>query len=180
MAVAAIAIVINAIGAWLFAANRHSDLNARGAFMHLLTDAMVSFAVMCAGGLIAVTGWLWLDPVVTLIVVGVIVLGTWDLLKGSLQMTLAAVPDGIDPGEVRKFLSEQPGVTRVHDLHIWPLSTTQTALSCHLVMPVGHPGDEFTARITDSLHRQFNIEHATVQIELAEEPGCRLSRDDVI
>jgi len=136
--------------------------------------------VLISGALIVVTHWYWLDPLATLIVVAVIIFGTWDLLKDSFQMVLGAVPTGIDPGKVRIFLSGLPGVSRVHDLHIWPLSTTQTALTCHLVMPAGHPGDEFTSRIAERLHAQFNIEHSTLQIELSEDADCRLRDDDVI
>jgi len=180
MAVAGIAIVINGISAWLFAPGRHGDINIRGAFLHMLSDALVSLGVVVAGGLIVLTGWSWIDPVATLVVVGVIVFGTWDLLKDSFQMALAAVPEGIDPGRVRLYLSELPGVRRVHDLHIWPLSTTQTALTCHLVMPDGHPGDHFTSRIAENLHAQFNIEHSTLQIEISEEADCRLASDEVI
>jgi len=180
MAVAGIAIVMNGISAWLFAPGRHGDINIRGAFLHMLSDALVSLGVVVAGGLIVLTGWSWIDPVATLAVVGVIVFGTWDLLKDSFQMALAAVPEGIDPGKVRLYLSELPGVRRVHDLHIWPLSTTQTALTCHLVMPDGHPGDHFTSRIAENLHAQFNIEHSTLQIEISEEADCRLASDEVI
>lgn len=180
MAVAGIAIVMNGISAWLFAPGRHGDINIRGAFLHMLSDALVSLGVVVAGGLIVLTGWSWIDPVATLVVVGVIVFGTWDLLKDSFQMALAAVPEGIDPGKVRLYLSELPGVRRVHDLHIWPLSTTQTALTCHLVMPDGHPGDHFTSRIAENLHAQFNIEHSTLQIEISEEADCRLASDEVI
>lgn len=180
MAVAGTAIVMNGISAWLFAPGRHGDANIRGAFLHMLSDAFVSLGVVIAGGLIVLTGWSWIDPVATLLVVAVIVFGTLDLLKDSFQMALAAVPEGIDPGKVRLYLSELPGVSRVHDLHIWPLSTTQTALTCHLVMPDGHPGDHFTARIAEGLHTQFNIEHSTLQIELSEEADCRLASDEVI
>jgi cobalt-zinc-cadmium efflux system protein len=180
MAVAGLAIVINGISAWLFSSGRHGDINIRAAFLHMLSDALVSLGVVIAGGLIVLTHWYWLDPLATLVVVAVIVLGTWDLLKQSFQMALGAVPNGIDPSKVRCFLSELPGVSRVHDLHIWPLSTTQTALTCHLVMPEGHPGDQFTARIAHSLHMQFNIEHSTLQIELSEDADCLLRDDDVI
>jgi cobalt-zinc-cadmium efflux system protein len=180
MAVAGTAIVMNGISAWLFAPGRHGDVNIRGAFLHMLSDAFVSLGVVIAGGLIVLTGWSWIDPVATLVVVAVIVFGTLDLLKDSFQMALAAVPEGIDPGKVRLYLSELPGVSRVHDLHIWPLSTTQTALTCHLVMPDGHPGDNFTSRIAERLHSQFHIEHSTLQIELSEDSDCRLAGDDVI
>ena len=180
MIVAATAIVINGISAWLFAPSRHDDINVRGAFLHMLSDALVSLGVVMAGGLIVLTGWMWLDPIATLLIVAVIVFGTWDLLKDSFQMALAGVPNGINPGEVRVFLSDLPGVSMVHDLHIWPLSTTQTALTCHLVMPDGHPGDQFTSKIAERLFTLFNIEHSTLQIELSEEADCRQRGDDVI
>lgn len=180
MAVAATAIVINGISAWLFAPGRHGDINIRGAFMHMLSDALVSLGVVIAGGLIVLTGWVWLDPIATLVIVAVIVFGTWNLLKDSFHMALAGVPSGIDSGKVREFLSDLPGVSRVHDLHIWPLSTTHTALTCHLVMPDGHPGDQFTSKIAERLFSQFNIEHSTLQIELSEEADCRQRSDDVI
>jgi cobalt-zinc-cadmium efflux system protein len=180
MAIAGLAIVINGISAWLFSSRRHGDINVRGAFLHMLSDALVSFGVLISGGLIVLTHWYWLDPLTTLVVVAVIVFGTWDLLKDSFHMVLGAVPTAIDPGKVRIFLSDLPGVSRVHDLHIWPLSTTQTALTCHLVMPEGHPGDQFTSHIAERLHALFNIEHSTLQIELSEEADCRLRDDAVI
>jgi cobalt-zinc-cadmium efflux system protein len=168
MVVAAIAIVINGFSAWLFASGRKGDINVRGAFLHMLSDAVVSFGVVCAGGLIYLTGWLWLDPAVTLIIVGVIVYGTWGLLKDSFRMALAAVPSGVDPTKVRSYLEKLPGVTRVHDLHIWPMSTTQTAMTCHLVIPSGHPGDIFTAEVAEYLREEHAIEHVTIQVELNE------------
>ena len=180
MAIAGLAIVINGISAWLFSSRRHGDINVRGAFLHMVSDVLVSFGVLISGGLIVLTHWYWLDPLTTLVVVAVIVFGTWDLLKDSFQMVLGAVPTGIDPGKVRVFLSELPGVSRVHDLHIWPLSTTQTALTCHLVMPQGHPGDQFTSQIAERLYALFNIEHSTLQIELSEDADCRLRDDAVI
>jgi len=180
MAVAGIAIVANGISAWLFAAGRKSDINIRGAFLHMVSDALVSFGVVCAGGLILLTGWLWLDPVVTLIITAIIVQGTWALLRDSFRMALAAVPQNIDPAHVKDYLSALPGVCRVHDLHIWPMSTTETALTCHLVMPGGHPGDAFMSGIADALHDKFAIEHATVQIELTEDADCRQRDDGVV
>ena len=180
MVVAGIGIVLNAVSAYLFASGRKGDLNVRAAFVHMLSDAVVSFGVVCAGGVIVLTGWLWLDPAVTLIIVAVIVHGTWTLLKDSFRMALAAVPAGIDPAAVRDFLGGLPGVARVHDLHIWPMSTTETALTCHLVMPDGHPGDTFTARVAERLHETFKIEHTTVQIELSEDADCRLSSEEVV
>lgn len=180
MAVAAVGIVINGISAWLFASGRKGDINVRGAFLHMLSDALVSFGVVCAGGLIVLTGWLWLDPVVTLVIVAIIIYGTWGLLRDSLSMAMAAVPAGIEPKEVRRYLNELPGVSRVHDLHIWPMSTTETALTCHLVMPSGHPGDAFTMSVAHGLRDKFKIGHATVQIEISEDTDCALSPDEVV
>jgi cobalt-zinc-cadmium efflux system protein len=180
MAVAAAGIVINAISAWLFASGRKGDINVRGAFLHMLSDAVVSFGVVCAGALILLTGWLWLDPAVTLLIVAVILYGTWGLLNDSFRMALAAVPAGIDPHRVREHLESLPGVSRVHDLHIWPMSTTQTALTCHLVMPGGHPGDAFNAAVAKGLRHEFAIEHSTIQIELAEDAECALRPDEVV
>ena len=180
MVVAGIGIVVNGICAWLFASGREGDINVRGAFLHMLSDALVSFGVVCAGGLILLTGWLWLDPAVTLVIVGVIVYGTWGLLKDSFRMAMAAVPANIDPARVKEYLTALNGVSRVHDLHIWPMSTTHTALTCHLVMPDGHPGDAFTAQISETLHKEFGIEHTTVQIELAEDADCKQRPDEMI
>ena len=179
MAVAAVGIVINGISAWLFASGRDGDINVRGAFLHMLSDAVVSFGVVCAGGLIILTGWQWLDPAVTLVIVVVIIHGTWGLLKDSLGMAMAAVPSTIEPAAVRAHLSGLPGVSRIHDLHIWPMSTTETALTCHLVIPTGHPGDEFTMRVAVELKEQFKIEHTTIQIEISEEVECLLEADHV-
>jgi cobalt-zinc-cadmium efflux system protein len=175
--VAAVGIAINGISAWLFASGREGDLNVRGAFLHMLSDALVSFGVLIAGALIALTGRLWLDPAVTLLIVVVSVYGTWDLLRDSWGMALAAVPSEIEPGAVRDYLTGLAGVSRIHDLHIWSMSTTETALTCHLVMPAGHPGDRFTMEIANALHERFNIGHTTLQIEVSEDADCHLSAD---
>ncbi|MEI9996893.1 MAG: cation diffusion facilitator family transporter [Rhizomicrobium sp.] len=172
MIVAAAGIVINGISAWLFASGSKGDINVRGAFLHMLSDAVVSFGVLVAGGLIVLTGWLWLDPAVTLVVVVVIFWGTWRLLRDSVSMALAGVPSGIDPEKVRAYLGTVPGVTRIHDLHIWPMSTTETALTCHLVMPGRHPGDTFTVAIAKELRHAFGIEHTTLQIEVSTDADC--------
>ncbi len=177
MAVAAAGIVVNGVSAWLFASGRKGDINVRGAFLHMLSDALVSFGVVCAGALIVFTGWTWLDPAVTLIIVVIIVYGTWGLLRDSLSMAMAAVPSGIEPKEVRQYLSALPSVRRIHDLHIWPMSTTETALTCHLVVPSGHPGDDFTMRVAKELRDRFKIEHATIQIEISEDSNCVLDTD---
>lgn len=178
--VAAIGVVINGITAVLFAAGRHEDLNIRGAYLHMASDAAVSLGVVVAGLAIMLTGWLWIDPLTSLAIVAVIVVSTWSLLRESVAMSVAAVPAAIDPVAVRDFLRSQPGVASLHDLHIWPLSTTETALTVHLVMPAGHPGDAFLQTLAHELMDRFAIGHATIQIEITLANGCRLTPDDVI
>ena len=163
--VALVGIVINGVTAWLFMSGRERDLNIKGAFLHMAADALVSAGVVLAGIAILTTGWLWFDPVVSLIIVVVIVVGTWNLLRDSLNLALDGVPEGIDPQAVRTYLSELSGVVGVHDLHIWAMSTTETALTAHLVMLTGNPGDGFLSRISMELHDNFGIEHSTIQIE---------------
>lgn len=174
MIVAGIGIVINTITALLFMRGRAHDINIRGAYLHMAADAAVSAGVVVAGLLITVTGARWIDPVTSLVIVGVIAIGTWSLLKDSLRMGLHAVPSGINERKVRTFLHDQPGVTGVHDLHIWPMSTTETALTAHIVIPAGHPGDHFLHELAHELEHEFGIGHATVQIETAPEPACHL------
>jgi cobalt-zinc-cadmium efflux system protein len=144
---------------------RQHDINIRGAFLHMAADALVSAGVVVAGVAILLTGALWIDPVTSLVIVAVIGWGTWGLLKDSVKMALHAVPDGVDESAVQRFLAGQPGVTAVHDLHIWPMSTTETALTAHLVMPGGHPGDQFLHHLAHELEDDFGIGHATVQVE---------------
>jgi cobalt-zinc-cadmium efflux system protein len=170
MIVAAVGIIINGATAWLFASGRKSDLNIRGAFLHMVADAAVSAGVVVAALLILFTGWFWLDPLTSLVIVGVIVWGTWGLLRDSLAMSVDAVPASIDPQAVRSYLSSCPGVAAVHDLHIWPLSTTESALTAHLVFPDGHPGDEFLLKAATELRQRFGIGHTTLQIESARKP----------
>jgi cobalt-zinc-cadmium efflux system protein len=146
MVVAAIAIPVNLASAWLLRGGEH-DLNIRGAFIHLLADAAVALGVVAAGGVILLSGWYWVDPVVSLIISGVIIWGTWGLLKSAVNLSLQAVPGEIEPADVREYLQTLPGVSSVHDLHVWAMSTTETALTCHLVMPSGTPGDEFINQI---------------------------------
>ena len=165
MAVAAVGILVNGATALLFARGGKHDLNIRGAFLHMAADAAVSAAVVVSGLLILRTGWQWIDPVTSLVVVAVILVGTWGLLRRSVNMALDRVPEHIPPAEVFAELEAMPGVTRVHDLHIWSLSTTEVALTCHLVMPAGCPGDAFLGAIGDRLNARFGIGHATVQIE---------------
>ena len=165
MLVAGIGIVINTATALLFLRGRKHDINIRGAFLHMAADALVSVGVVIAGALILFTGKLWIDPVTSLVIVAVIAWGTWSLLKDSVKMSLLAVPEGVSESAVRSYLSGLPGVIAVHDLHIWPMSTTETALTAHLVMPSGHPGDGFLSDIAHELEHHHGIGHATVQIE---------------
>jgi cobalt-zinc-cadmium efflux system protein len=180
MIVAAVGIVVNAVTAWLFASGRKEDINLRGAFLHMASDALVSGGVVAAGLVILLTGWLWLDPVVSLAVNAAIVWGTWGLLTESLGMSMAGVPASIDPAKVREFLSSRPGVASIHDFHVWPMSTTETALTCHLVMPAGHPGDAFLHALAANLAKRFRIGHSTVQVETDPESACALAPDEVV
>jgi cobalt-zinc-cadmium efflux system protein len=180
MAVAAIGILVNAATAWLFASGRKDDINLRGAFLHMASDALVSVGVVAAGLVILLTNWLWIDPVVSLVINAIIVWGTWGLLRDSVGMSMAAVPPQIDPAAVRSLLSGRTGVVDVHDLHIWPMSTTENALTCHLVMPAGHPGDEFLHELAGDLAKRFKIIHATVQIEVDPQIACALAPDEVV
>ena len=174
MLVAGIGIVINTATALLFLRGRKHDINIRGAFLHMAADALVSVGVVIAGALILYTDALWIDPVTSLVIVAVIAWGTWGLLKDSVKMSLLAVPDGVSEADVRAYLTGLDGVDAVHDLHIWPMSTTETALTAHLVMPHGHPGDAFLREIAEELEHHHAIGHATVQIEQDREcaGGC--------
>jgi cobalt-zinc-cadmium efflux system protein len=165
MAVAAVGIVINLCTALLFARGKDGDINIRGAWLHMLADAGISAVVVVSGFIMLKTGLDWIDPALSLIVVAVIVRGTWGLLRTSTAMALDAVPDGIDSRAVADFLKSCPGVATVHDLHIWPMGTTATALTAHLVMPEGHPGDAALAALAHDLEHRFGIGHATIQIE---------------
>ncbi len=178
--VASIGIAINGLSAALFAKGRKSDLNLRAAFQHLLADAAVSAGVVLAGIAILLTGLGWIDPLVSLAITAVIGWGSWGLLKEAVKMGLHAVPDGIEVDAVRSFLADQPGVGAVHDLHIWPMSTTETALTAHLVMPGGYPGDGFLHELADQLAHKFGIGHPTIQIEGDGGAVCGLAGDEVV
>jgi cobalt-zinc-cadmium efflux system protein len=178
--VAAIGIAVNGATALFFASGRGSDLNLRSAFMHMAADALVTAGVVVAGIAIALTGLLWLDPAVSLVVSAVIVYGTWDLVRQSLSLALNAVPQGVDAATVRAHLLAVPGVAALHDLHIWGMSTTETALTCHLVMPQGHPGDEALSHIAHELEERFHIHHTTLQVELGDSTECALTPEHVV
>src|SRR5262249_36559518 len=149
-------------------------------FLHMVADAAVSAGVVVAGLVILFTGWFWLDPLTSLVIVGVIVWGTWSLLRDSLAMSVGAVPASIHPQRVRSRLCSCPGVAAVHELHMWPLSTTENALTAQLVFPGGHPGDEFLAVAASELRQRFGIGHTTLQIEISEETACHLAPDHVV
>jgi len=178
MWVALAGIVINAVSAIPFAKSG-GDLNIRAAFVHLAADAAISLGVVLAALLTLYTGWLWIDPVVGIAIALVIIVGTWGLLRDSVTMALNAVPAHIDPATVRAYLTKLAGVAEVHDLHIWAMSTTETALTVHLVMPKGHPGDAFTAEICRELREHYRVHHTTVQIETGAQP-CELAPDHVV
>jgi cobalt-zinc-cadmium efflux system protein len=178
--VAALGIVVNAGTALLFMSGRKGDLNIRGAFLHMAADAVVSLGVVLAGIGIVYTGWLWLDPVTSLVIGVVIVAGTWGLLRDSVRLALHAVPEGIETERVRAYLVGVPGVAEVHDLHIWGMSTTDNALTAHLVMPTGYPGDSAVAAITEQLQHRFNIGHATIQVETDTSHACALAPEHIV
>ena len=162
MVVAAFGIAVNGVTAWLFASGRKSDTNLRAAFLHMAYDALVSFGVVVAGAVILKTGWMRLDSLVSLAVAGVILWGTWRLLRDSVGMAMDAVPSSVDLDQVSAFIKRQAGVATIHDLHIWPISTTETALTCHCVMPGGHPGDRVLAQMCHELQDRFGIAHSTI------------------
>lgn len=182
MSVATVGILINGFTAYLFFSGYKDDLNIKGAYLHMLADALVSVAVVVAGLIMKVTGWGLIDPIVSLVVSFVILKGTWGLLKDSVRLALNAVPNGINRDQVYQYLKNKKGVEKVHDLHIWGMSTTENALTAHLVMPTGHPGDHFLHHLADELKSQFKINHCTVQIELGNDPHhtCQFESDDVV
>ncbi len=172
--VAAIGVIVNAATALLFLRDRKTDLNIKGAYLHMIGDALVSLGVAVSGIVILRTGWNWLDPAASLVACAVIVWGTWDLLRESLSLAIDAVPSGIDPEAVSAFLASRPGVAAVHDLHIWAMSTTEVALTVHLVMPNSPTDDHFLGDLCRALAERFHIGHVTVQFERGD-PGivCR-------
>jgi cobalt-zinc-cadmium efflux system protein len=176
IAVAAVGMVVNGFTAALFMSGRTTDLNVRGAFLHMTADALVSLGVVIAGALYLWTGWNWLDPVTSLAIALVIVIGTWGLFKQSLHLLFDGVPESIDLLVVQDFLVSQPGVEGIHDLHVWAMSTSDIALTAHLVMPKGHPGDDFFRKIETALHDRYEIAHSTIQIDLSPlKHGCAVA-----
>ena len=165
MGVAASGIAVNGLSAWMLHAGSHGDLNRRSAFIHMLGDAAVSVGVLLSGAIIMYTGWSRLDPIVSLLIVAAILVSTWGLLRDSLHLSLDGVPAGVNSSAVRSFLAGQRGVTDVHDLHIWALSTTSVALTAHLVVPDRGAEDALLDSLTPNLKRRFHIHHATLQIE---------------
>jgi cobalt-zinc-cadmium efflux system protein len=163
--VAAAGVVINTFSALLFMAGRERDLNIKGAYLHMASDAAVSLGVVGIGLAIRVTGWQWLDPAVSVLIGGVIVWGTWGLLRESVNLAMDAVPDKIDPHAVEAYLASLAGVQTVHDLHIWGMSTTEVALTAHLVMPQPPTDGQFLHQVCNALRTQFDIVHTTIQIE---------------
>lgn len=179
--VAALGVLINTGTALLFMKGSKSDLNLRAAYLHMAADAGVSLGVVIAGMAMIFTGWTWLDPVASLLIVAVIFIGTWGVLLSSVKLALQATPESIDPADVRKYFCELSGVTEVHDLHIWAMSTTETALTVHVIMPGGHPGDEYLANAIQQIEHRFHIGHVTIQIETGTSgKPCVLAPDHVV
>ena len=179
--VAAVGVVINTLTALLFMSGRKSDLNIRGAFLHMAADTAISAGVVVAGFAILSTGLHWIDPVVSLLICAVIIWGTWDLLRESVNLALQGVPRDVDLDEVEHYLITLPGVAKVHDLHVWAMSTTEIALTAHLVKPDGQLDDPLLDRIQHELQDRFGIEHITVQLECGTcERSCRQKLESLI
>ncbi len=180
MLVAGIGVIINTATALMFVSGRHRDLNIKGAYLHMAADAGVSLGVVLAGLLVTLTGWSWLDPAISLAIVVVIVIGTWGLLRDSVDLLIDSVPRNVDPVAVSRFLKSLPGVQDVHDLHIWAMSTTEVALTAHLVKPDGG-GDHFLNEVAEGLRHRFGIQHTTIQLEQGEpEEECPQLRDGCV
>jgi len=179
--VAAIGVVINTITALLFISGQKHDLNIRGAYLHMAADAGVSLGVVIAGVAIMTTGWLWLDPVISLLIVAIVLIGTWRLFMDSMNLSLDAAPTDIDVAEIENYLLNLDNVINTHDLHIWALSTRETALTVHLVVNEALIDNHFLEGVTQELHDRYSIEHATIQIENRASSGsCRLDRPECI
>ncbi len=174
--VAAISMILNGLTAMLLHKGHQHDLNIRGAYLHMVADAGISFGVVISAVIIMATSWLWVDPLMSILISLMIVVSGWRLLRDSVNLSLHAVPGSIDITQVKTHLSQQAGVAQVHDLHIWAMSTTSIALSAHLLMPGGHPGDDFLHTLHKGLQQHFGIDHATIQIETSTTAqGCELA-----
>jgi len=180
MLTAGLGVLINGATAMLFMRGSHDDLNVRGAFLHMAADAGVSLAVVAGAFVMAQTGLLWVDPALSLIIAGVIVLGTWGLLRDSMDLAMDAAPRGIDVDKVRAYLAGLPGVESVHDLHVWALSTTETAMTAHILRPRNADGDAFLHQACEGLEKRFRIGHATLQVETDAAHVCRLAPAEVV
>ncbi|MDD3183238.1 MAG: cation diffusion facilitator family transporter [Alphaproteobacteria bacterium] len=178
MGVATLGIVVNAGTALLFRTERHADLNAEGAFLHMMTDAAVSLGVVLGGLVVFFTGWALVDPIVAIGVSLMVAVATYSLLKSSLRLTLDGVPASVDRDAIKVWFEKQAGVEAVHDLHIWALSTTKSALTAHLIMPEGNPNDGFLAHLAEELEAHFNIQHATIQVEPRKTNCCLCGNED--
>ena len=179
--VALVGVAVNGFTAWLFMQGGKKDLNLRGVYLHMAGDAAVSLAVAVAGGVVLYTEWFWLDPALTLVVSGVILWSSWGLLRQSLGLALQAVPEGIEQPAVRECLAGLPGVSDVHDVHVWAMSTSENAMTAHLVVPGRHPGDAFLRTAAALLEERFGIHHATLQIEIADTAqACAFAPDHVV
>ncbi len=163
--IAFLGIVVNGFSAWLFIRGNKNDLNIKAAYLHMLSDAVISFGVVASGIIMHFTGFYFLDPIISIVIVMFIVYGTWGLLRDAMHLALNAVPQHIDLVKIEQFLKGCKGVYDIHDLHIWGISTTESALSVHLVLPEGYPGDEYVDNIMSVLKDQFKIQHSTIQIE---------------
>jgi len=176
--VAAVGVLVNGVTAWMFASGRKRDLNIRGAFVHMAADAAVSVGVVVAGFVILATGWSLLDPISSLVIVVIILVTTWGLLRDSTNLVLDAVPRGIDPGAVKSFLEALPGVAAIHHLHVWGLSTTETACTAHVVKREPQLDDQLLKQIAHELHDRFGIEHTTIQFECCDAPDCPTEHEE--
>jgi cobalt-zinc-cadmium efflux system protein len=181
MLVALIGTGINTMTALMFMRGRKNDINIRSAFLHMAYDAGISAGVVIAAFIMSRTGWIWIDPVISLVIVGLIASSTIRLLRQSVELTLDAIPHGIDRTEVEKYLAALPGITAVHDLHIWPLSTNSVALTAHLIRPEGHPGDVWLFKAGLELQEKFGIDHPTIQMEKGDsQHACKLAPEEVV
>lgn len=180
IAVAAIGVVINTITALLFISGHKHDLNIRAAFLHMAADAAVSLGVVVAGVIIIFTGWLYVDPAISLVIVTVILFSTWSLLRDSMNLAIDSVPKGIDIAEIKSYFTGIKNVSQIHDLHVWPMSTTEVALSVHLIIDEDSLEKDFLPKLQQELHHRFSIEHSTIQIERKGDDPCMLNKNECI